>query len=157
MESLLSSPYTFSVRIGALIFSPIVYSHISAVPVRNTDFGHLRDGFIRAVQARMKATQLGAEESQVGVTQCIFSQTLTIPSKQVNESLQVFKTYFPPSKVPKGNDLTLTKTRSGDLVLSYKVGVLCLVFVSNSFYRERHSVNWTAKHRASNSSPHSSY
>lgn len=35
------------------------------VPVRNTDFGHLRDGFIRAVQARMKAVQIDAEEAQV--------------------------------------------------------------------------------------------
>ncbi|TIB03446.1 hypothetical protein E3P94_00767 [Wallemia ichthyophaga] len=88
MERLITSPYTFAVRI---------------VPVRNTDFGHLRDGFVRAVQARMKTSQLGAEESQ-----------------QVNESLQTFKSFFPPSKVPKGDELTLTKTRSGDLVLSYK-------------------------------------
>ncbi|TIA90826.1 hypothetical protein E3P99_01411 [Wallemia hederae] len=87
MEKVISSPYTFAVRI---------------VPVRNTDFGHLRDGFVRAVQARMKTAQLGAEESQ-----------------QVNESLQAFKAYFPASKVPKGDELTLTKTRKGDLVLSY--------------------------------------
>lgn len=39
---------------------------IPKVPVRNTDFGHLRDGFIRAVQARMKVVQIDAEEAQVG-------------------------------------------------------------------------------------------
>lgn len=75
---------------------------VRIIPVRNTDFGHLRDGFIRAVQARMKAVQIDAEEAQ-----------------QVNESLQTFKSYFPSSKVPKGNDLTLTKTSTGDLILSY--------------------------------------
>lgn len=87
MNNVINSNTVFAVRI---------------VPVRNTDFGHLRDGFIRAIQARMKLLKVSDETAN-----------------DINISLQSFKTFFPPSKVPKGDDLTLIKTHNKDLILSY--------------------------------------
>jgi hypothetical protein len=82
---------------------------IRIVPVRNTDFSHLRDGFTRAVQARQKlaraAKQL-TEEDEV----------------RIGESLQQLKSLFPAQSVPKGKALVLLRTPKG-LTVEYEVSL----------------------------------
>ncbi|CBQ73278.1 conserved hypothetical protein [Sporisorium reilianum SRZ2] len=67
---------------------------IRIVPVRNTDFNHLRDGFIRALQARLK---LALKTSRVTPGSQIEEQ-FTRGVGQVKES-------FPRGSVPKGSAL----------------------------------------------------
>lgn len=77
------------------------------VPVRNTDFSHLRDGFMRAVQARQKIARTSkklSEEDEV----------------RIGESLQKLKALFPAQSVPKGNALVLLRTPTG-LTVEYEV------------------------------------
>ncbi|KAK0539083.1 hypothetical protein OC842_001100 [Tilletia horrida] len=67
---------------------------VRIVPVRSTDFNHLRDGFTRSVQARLKAARkagaLGPEADEA-----------------LARSLQELKALFPPSSLPKGAALDL--------------------------------------------------
>lgn len=77
------------------------------VPVRNTDFAHLRDGFTRAVQARQKMARKSnsiTEEDEV----------------RIGESLQKLKGLFPAQSVPKGKALVLLRTPTG-LTVEYEV------------------------------------
>jgi hypothetical protein len=77
------------------------------VPVRNTDFSHLRDGFTRAVQARQKIARNSkslTEEDEV----------------RIDESLQKLKGLFPAQSVPKGKALVLLRTPTG-LTVEYEV------------------------------------
>jgi hypothetical protein len=77
------------------------------VPVRNTDFSHLRDGFTRAVQARQKIARNSkslSEEDEV----------------RIGESLQKLKGLFPAQSVPKGKALVLLRTPTG-LTVEYEV------------------------------------
>jgi hypothetical protein len=79
------------------------------VPVRNTDFSHLRDGFTRAVQARQKIARTSkslSEEDEV----------------RIGESLQKLKALFPAQSVPKGKALVLLRTPTG-LTVEYEVGL----------------------------------
>lgn len=84
------------------------------VPTRNTDFGHLRDGFVRALSARqksaLKSTSLSTEQSDT-----------------ISESISTFKNFFPNSSVPKGQELLLVRTFDGKLAVEYQgksMGVL---------------------------------
>lgn len=70
------------------------------MPVRNTDFGHLRDGFVRAVQARMKTSQLGAEESQVSFHTHTGIHTNT-PLKASQRVAADFQVILPPKQGTK--------------------------------------------------------
>ncbi|KAL9937545.1 hypothetical protein V8E36_003954 [Tilletia maclaganii] len=71
---------------------------VRIVPVRSTDFNHLRDGFTRSVQARLKAARK--------------AQKLTPEAdEQLALSLQSLKSLFPPSKLPKGESLDLVVHR----------------------------------------------
>lgn len=67
------------------------------VPVRNTDFAHLRDGFARAVQQRVKALRRRGAESA--------------PSEEQEEALaagvQQLKECFPKASLKKGEELDL--------------------------------------------------
>jgi hypothetical protein len=80
---------------------------IRIVPVRNTDFSHLRDGFTRAVQARQKIARTAkklSDEEEV----------------RIGESLQKLKALFPAQTVPKGKSLVLLRTPTG-LTVEYEV------------------------------------
>lgn len=79
-----------------------------SVPVRNTDFSHLRDGFTRAIQQRAKLartqSRLSDEEEQ-----------------RINEQIQELKSLFPTQSVPKGKALDLIRDHRGDLTIEYEV------------------------------------
>ncbi|CAO1613825.1 unnamed protein product [Jaminaea pallidilutea] len=80
---------------------PIV---LRIVPVRNTDFAHLRDGFTRAVQSRLKLIQ----KQQKGG-----NPSVTINPDQEEafaQSLQLFKECFPKASLKKGSTLDLVIT-----------------------------------------------
>lgn len=71
-------------------------SVVRIVPVRNTDFNHLRDGFIRALQARLK---LALKSSTV--------PTGSEAERHFTEAIQEVKESFPRGSVPKGSPLDL--------------------------------------------------
>ncbi|TKY89265.1 hypothetical protein EX895_001796 [Sporisorium graminicola] len=67
---------------------------IRIVPVRNTDFNHLRDGFIRALQARLKLALKTARVKAGSAAEEGFTRGV----QQIKES-------FPRGSVPKGAPL----------------------------------------------------
>ncbi|KAJ1026427.1 hypothetical protein NDA13_003808 [Ustilago tritici] len=69
---------------------------IRIVPVRNTDFNHLRDGFIRALQNRLKKA----------IKQARIQSDSPLES-QFQEAIQQIKDSFPRGSVPKGSPLDL--------------------------------------------------
>lgn len=75
---------------------------IRIVPVRPTDYGHLRDGFTRAVQGRAKL----ARKQQI---------LLESTDEALSVSLQALKDAFPRTSLPKGKalDLIFTPSNSG--------------------------------------------
>jgi len=62
------------------------------IPVRNTDYAHLRDGFVRSTQARL----VKYEDDDVRKT-------------GVDESIIAFKALFPKGKLKKGEVLTVVQ------------------------------------------------
>ena len=80
------------------------------VPVRDTDFHHLRDGFVRAIQARSQ--QLRTASDQAG-----------IPGRDdIEEPMRQFRQIFNRGKVPKRKELLLTRARDGELSVAYDDG-----------------------------------
>ncbi|PSR81797.1 chalcone-flavanone isomerase-domain-containing protein [Coniella lustricola] len=75
-------------------------SMVRVVPVRDTDFGHLRDGFVRAIQARMSKEQ----------------------DEAFGEAMREFKRIFSRGKVPKQKELILLRDREGKLTMVYDEG-----------------------------------
>ncbi|GAK65867.1 chalcone isomerase [Moesziomyces antarcticus] len=69
---------------------------IRIVPVRNTDFNHLRDGFIRALQNRLKKA---IKDARV--------QTDSPLESAFQLAIQQIKDSFPRGSVPKGSPLDL--------------------------------------------------
>lgn len=69
---------------------------IRIVPVRNTDFNHLRDGFIRALQNRLKSA---IKQSKL--------QPDSPLESQFQQAIQQIKDSFPRGSVPKGSPLDL--------------------------------------------------
>ncbi|KAK9894287.1 hypothetical protein P389DRAFT_105518 [Cystobasidium minutum MCA 4210] len=90
---ILDQPYDVAVRI---------------VPTRNTDHSHLRDGFVRAMLARMK--------------QATSSKQITDEQAEAaGKDLDDFKGFFPSGKVSKGKYMMLTRRGSdGALLLEYE-------------------------------------
>ncbi|CAD6564305.1 MAG: hypothetical protein CYPHOPRED_003250 [Cyphobasidiales sp. Tagirdzhanova-0007] len=81
---------------------------IRIVPVKNTAHSHLRDGFVRALLARIqsarKAGQLTLEEEEA-----------------TGLAVETFKGFFPTGKVPRGKSLLLVRRgRDGALLLEYE-------------------------------------
>jgi hypothetical protein len=72
---------------------------IRIVPVRSTDFGHLRDGFTRAIQGRAK---LARKQSKLDES----------TDEALSNSLQALKEAFPRTSLPKGQPLDLIFTPS---------------------------------------------
>ncbi|KAK4096933.1 chalcone isomerase [Parathielavia hyrcaniae] len=77
-------------------------SAFRVVPVRDTDFHHLRDGFVRAVQARA-----GAE---------------TVADDAFGESMRQFRAAFNRGSVPKRKELLLVRDETGQLSIAYDGG-----------------------------------
>ncbi|KAI3399287.1 hypothetical protein diail_7241 [Diaporthe ilicicola] len=75
-------------------------SMVRVVPVRDTDFHHLRDGFVRAIQAR----EGNAKDEEFG------------------EAMREFKRIFNRGKVPKQKELLMLRDKAGKLTLVYDEG-----------------------------------
>lgn len=75
-------------------------SCVRVVPVRDTDFPHLRDGFVRAIQPRVD----GAKDEKFG------------------EAIREFKRIFNRGKVPKQKELLMLRDRDGRLTMVYDDG-----------------------------------
>ncbi|KAK2602142.1 hypothetical protein N8I77_008699 [Diaporthe amygdali] len=75
-------------------------SMVRVVPVRDTDFHHLRDGFVRAIQAR----EGKAKDVEFG------------------EAMKEFKRIFNRGKVPKQKELLMLRDKAGKLTLVYDEG-----------------------------------
>ncbi|KAH8919226.1 hypothetical protein BT69DRAFT_1285040 [Atractiella rhizophila] len=76
---------------------------VRIVPTRGTDFGHLRDGFTKALMGRMKvAEKKGEIDPSLG--------------ERLANSLVEFKNLFPQArKLGKGKEMLLIKDRDGNL------------------------------------------
>ncbi|KAL2135329.1 hypothetical protein VTI74DRAFT_8982 [Chaetomium olivicolor] len=83
-------------------------SAFRVVPVRDTDFHHLRDGFVRAIQARAPqltgSTPGAAEEESFG------------------EAMRQFRAVFNRGSVPKRKELLLVRDETGRLSITYDGG-----------------------------------
>lgn len=75
-------------------------SCVRVVPVRDTDFPHLRDGFTRAIQARTAAEK----------------------DEEFGEAMREFKRLFARGKVPKQKELLLLRDARGRLTMVYDDG-----------------------------------
>lgn len=75
-------------------------SLVRVVPVRDTDFPHLRDGFMRAIQART------ADEKD----------------EEFGEAMREFKRIFTRGKVPKQKELLMMRDRAGRLTMVFDDG-----------------------------------
>lgn len=75
-------------------------SMVRIVPVRDTDFPHLRDGFVRAIQARAGK----AKDEEFG------------------QAMKQFRQVFNRGKVPKSKELLLLRDQQGRLTIVYDDG-----------------------------------
>ncbi|KHN97289.1 Chalcone isomerase, subgroup [Metarhizium album ARSEF 1941] len=73
------------------------------VPVRDTDFHHLRDGFVRAVQARS-------------------GRDKTYNDEAFGAAMKDFKNFFNRGQVPKKKELLLSRDARGTLAVLYGEG-----------------------------------
>ncbi|WVR09188.1 hypothetical protein IAU60_006250 [Kwoniella sp. DSM 27419] len=95
---------------GKLFDKPVAVA-VRIVPNRNTDFGHLRDAFTRALTARQKIAR----------TQGTLSEA---DEQRITESIQTLKSFFPAQTVPKGKSVVLLRPRDGGLVVEFEGKVL---------------------------------
>ncbi|KAL1406097.1 Altered inheritance of mitochondria protein 18 mitochondrial [Vanrija albida] len=96
--------------VGALLAAPAACA-IRIVPVRNTDFGHLRDGLTRTLLARQKAARARGELTPED------DEKLSVATQQL-------KGLFPAGSVPKGKQLLLVRSADGKLFAEYDGRVL---------------------------------
>jgi hypothetical protein len=82
-------------------------SAFRVVPVRDTDFHHLRDGFVRAVQAR---------SAQVGVA------SGPADDDGFGEAMKEFRALFNRGRVPKKKELLLVRDKGGLMTVAYDDG-----------------------------------
>ncbi|KAI1499601.1 chalcone-flavanone isomerase-domain-containing protein [Biscogniauxia marginata] len=76
------------------------------VPVRDTDFHHLRDGFVRAIQAR----------SSQG------DQRATYADEAFGSGMRDFRALFNRGRVPKRREMLLCRDGAGQLTITYDDG-----------------------------------
>lgn len=79
-------------------------SAFRVVPVRDTDFHHLRDGFVRAIKGRIPAIPGAAEDEAFG------------------EAMRQFRAVFNRGSVPKRKELLLVRDETGRLSIAYDGG-----------------------------------
>ncbi|KAK0652783.1 chalcone-flavanone isomerase-domain-containing protein [Cercophora newfieldiana] len=80
-------------------------SAFRVIPVRDTDFHHLRDGFVRAIQA--KAPTLGGQRAD---------------DEAFGEAMRQFRAIFNRGSVPKRKELLLVRDEKGRLNVEYDDG-----------------------------------
>lgn len=85
------------------------------LPVRDTDFHHLRDGFVRAIQARSDKIQAEAAKGGNG------PDSAAVKDK-FGESVRQFRQVFNRGKVPKAQELLLVRDGGGKLGIVYSDG-----------------------------------
>lgn len=76
-------------------------SVIRIAPVRDTDFHHLRDGFVRAIQARSQVDKQAYGDEAFGT------------------AMKEFKALFNRGSVPKKKEMLLCRDESGALAVTY--------------------------------------
>ncbi|WVQ81430.1 hypothetical protein IAT38_003554 [Cryptococcus sp. DSM 104549] len=95
---------------GNLLDKPVACA-VRIVPNRNTDFGHLRDAFTRALQGRQKLARgkgaLSEDDEQ-----------------RITDSIQTLKSFFPSQTVHKGKAVVLLRPPEGGLVVEFDGKVL---------------------------------
>lgn len=74
------------------------------VPTRDTDFHHLRDGFVRAITARSQGNS------------CDFSD------EAFGEAMKQFRSLFNRGKVPKKREMLLVRDAAGQLTITFDDG-----------------------------------
>ncbi|KAL2754178.1 hypothetical protein ACRALDRAFT_2109005 [Sodiomyces alcalophilus JCM 7366] len=79
-------------------------SAVRIVPVRDTDFHHLRDGFVRAIQARSSTDKKAFGDDAFG------------------EAMREFRGMFTRGKVPKQGEMILCRDAKGRLDVLYDDG-----------------------------------
>ncbi|KAM0739573.1 hypothetical protein ACQRIT_004757 [Beauveria bassiana] len=79
-------------------------SIIRISPVRDTDFHHLRDGFVRAIQARSSLNKAAYSDEAFGA------------------AMKDFKMLFNRGQVPKKKEMLLCRNESGALAVTYNAG-----------------------------------
>ncbi|KAI8624759.1 chalcone-flavanone isomerase [Xylariaceae sp. FL1651] len=74
------------------------------IPVRDTDFHHLRDGFVRAITARSQGNTTEYGDEAFGA------------------AMKDFKTMFNRGKVPKAREMLMCRDAAGKLTVTYDDG-----------------------------------
>ncbi|KAI1097374.1 chalcone isomerase [Jackrogersella minutella] len=74
------------------------------VPVRDTDFHHLRDGFVRAITARSQGNNSDYGDQAFG------------------EAMKEFRSLFNRGKVPKSREMLLVRDAAGQLTITFDDG-----------------------------------
>ncbi|KAK4235635.1 chalcone-flavanone isomerase-domain-containing protein [Achaetomium macrosporum] len=85
-------------------------SAFRVVPVRDTDFHHLRDGFVRAIQAR--AAGLSGKPGQPGAAE----------DEAFGKAMRQFRAVFNRGSVPKRREMLLVRDETGRLSITYDAG-----------------------------------
>ncbi|TLS25793.1 hypothetical protein PpBr36_07905 [Pyricularia pennisetigena] len=85
------------------------------LPVRDTDFHHLRDGFVRAIQARSDKLLEEAGSNAGG-------DLVKVNKDAFGESMRAFRQVFNRGKVPKSKELLLIREDGGRLTVMYDDG-----------------------------------
>lgn len=91
-----------------------IKSAVRIVPVRNTDFGHLRDGWVRGITTQTQdAARRALQEKREGPGE--------YDDDKFGQSVGDFKALFQGrGKAPVGSVMVLTKDEAGTLSLSYQ-------------------------------------
>lgn len=88
----------------AILTDAKLRSVIRIAPVRDTDFHHLRDGFVRAIQARSQLDKAAYSDEAFGT------------------AMKDFKALFNRGQVPKKKEMLLCRNESGALAVTYDDG-----------------------------------
>lgn len=91
---------------GEVLKESGIRSLVRIVPTRNTDFHHLRDGFVRQIAIRTQSPMNKGE----------------FEDEEFGVSMQQFKTLFNRGNVPKQKELLMSRDTKGKLVVWYDDG-----------------------------------
>lgn len=93
-----------------LLQTPGIKSAWRVSPTRNTDFGHLRDGFVTGIQKRTQEAKqlLGATDNDSG-------SASGYDSEEFGQAVASFKGIFQGGKAPKGSILLMCRDSDGAL------------------------------------------
>ncbi|WWC91362.1 uncharacterized protein L201_006305 [Kwoniella dendrophila CBS 6074] len=107
----LNAPQLSGEELMKNLFDRPVAVAVRIVPNRNTDFGHLRDAFTRALQARQKLARSKGELTDAD-------------EQRITQSIQTLKSFFPAQTVQKGKQVVLLRPREGGLIVEFEGQVL---------------------------------